>query len=71
MANPLWDFELVEINLYHAQDVESGNWATGHSEKEALERLKAISPDAANVRGERVRIRRRREPKTRDPKADE
>ena len=61
LANPLWDFELVKTDLYHAQDMDSGNWALEHSEEEALQRLKAKCPEAVNVRCQRVSIRKRRQ----------
>ena len=47
---PLWDFQPVETDLYSALDMDSRKSAMGDSEEEALEQLKAIAPDAVNVR---------------------
>ena len=70
-ANPLRDYESVATNLYYAMDIDSGVQAIAGSEQEAREQLKSICPGAVNVRCERIRIRRRRQPKPEAPKADE
>ena len=50
LADLLWDFQPVETDLYSALDMDSRKSAMGDSEEEALEQLKAIAPDAVNVR---------------------
>lgn len=62
-ANPLRDYELVEMNLLIAWDQDSGKSAVGHSEREALDQMKAICSNAINVQCRRARMRRRRQPR--------
>ena len=56
------EYELVETLDYVAYDIGTHRSVIARTREETLEKLKSLAPDAQNVRCEKIRIRRRRQP---------